>query len=302
VLRVLADRDPGTARFLITGSVSPRLLNVSSESLAGRVAWIEMDGFSLEEVGASARLRLWLRGGLPRSFLSEDDISSIEQRENYLDSLVGRDLRFWGMAEHDPAYIRRLLMLVADASGQNWNHSDAGNVLRVSYKTIQKHVSILQGAFSLRELLPLAKTTESRLRKSPKLVLRDSGIMHALLGLSGQSRLESHMRLGGSWETFCINQLMAMTECRAADASVWNVSGGAEVDLVLELRDGRHGFEIKHTEAPTTTRSVHTAIAELGLRKLFVIYRGDRRFSMHRESPIEAVGIERVVELCQSLR
>lgn len=301
-LRVLADRQPTPARFVITGSVSPRMMSAGSESLAGRVAWIEVDGFNLEEIEPKNWRQLWLRGGLPRSFLAANDMESIEVRENYLDSLIGRDLRFWGMDGHDPAYIRRLLMLIADASGQAWNHSEAGNILRVSYKTIQKHVSILQGAFLIRELLPLMATTQSRLRKSPKLVMRDAGVMHALLRVAEQSRLESHIRLGGSWETFCIQQIMAMTETRPEDAWLWNVQGGAEVDLVLDRTEGRFGFEMKFADAPTTTRSMHTGIQELGLKKLYVVHPGNQRFPMHREAPIEAVGIERLAEVCREMR
>ena len=301
-LRVLADREHCPARFVITGSVSPQLLSAGSESLAGRVAWVRIDGLSLAEVGPEHWRRLWLRGGLPRSFLARDDWQSIEIRENYLDSLIGRDLRFWGMADHDPAYIRRLLMLVSDASGQTWNHSEAGNTLRVSYKTIQKHVSILQGAFLVRELLPMVATTESRLRKKPKLIMRDSGVMHALLRLAEQGRLESHSRLGGSWETFCIQQVMAMTECRAEDAYLWNVQGGAEVDLVLDLPIGRVGFEMKHSDAPSTTRSMHTAIDELGLEKLFVLHPGNGILAMHSQAPIYGVGIEKLEEICIELR
>ncbi len=301
-LRVLADREHCPARFLVTGSVSPRLMNAGSESLAGRVAWIRVDGLSLAEVGADHWRRLWLRGGLPRSFLARDDWQSIEVRENYLDSLIGRDLRFWGMSDHDPVYIRRLLMLVSDASGQTWNHSEAGNTLRVSYKTIQKHVSILQGAFLVRELHPFVATTEGRLRKKPKLIMRDSGVMHALLQLAEQSRLESHSRLGGSWETFCIQQTISMSECNAEDAYLWNVQGGAEVDLVLDLPTGRYGFEMKHSDAPTTTRSMHTAIDTLNLDRLHVIHPGQTIQSMHAQAPILGVGIEKLEEICRELR
>ncbi len=300
-LRVLADRQPGPARFIITGSVAPSLMSAVAESLAGRVHWIEVDGFSLEEVGVEHWQRLWLRGGMPRSFLSRNDFDSIEVRENYLDA-IGRDLRLWGMDGYDPAYIRRLLMLVADASSQSWNHSEAGNTLNVSYKTIQKHVSILQGSYLIRELLPMVATTESRIRKSPKLIMKDAGIMHALLRLAERDRLESHIRLGGSWETFCIQQIMAMSETRSEDAWLWNVAGGAEVDLVIDRPEGRIGFEIKHAEAPTTTRSMHTGIQELGLERLYVIYRGNQRYPMHRESPVEAVGIEVLPQLCRELR
>jgi hypothetical protein len=193
-------------------------------------------------------------------------------------------------------------MLVADASGQAWNHSEAANVLGVSYKTVQRHVSILREAFMLRELLPLAISTQGRVRKSPTLILRDVGLMHALLRLAELARLESHMRLGGSWESFCIQQIMAMSETRPEDAWVWNIQGGAEVDLVIDRPEGRFGFEIKHAEAPSTTRSMHTAISELGLKRLFVVHRGDQRYPMHPQAPIEAVGIERLAELCFELR
>lgn len=301
-LRVLADRQPAPARFIITGSVSPRLMSAASESLAGRVAWIEIGGFSLEEVGPEHWRTLWLRGGMPRSFLAANDFASIEVRENYLDSLIGRDLRFWGMDGHDPAYIRRLLMLIADTSSRSWNHSGAASNLHVSYKTVQKHVSILGGAFLIREMLPFTATVEGRLRKSSKLVMRDSGIMHALLRIAEQSRLDAHIRMGASWETFCIQQIMALTETRSEDAWAWNVHGGAEVDLLLDRTDGRYGFEMKHADAPSTTRSMHTGISDLGLKKLFVVHPGNQRLPLHSQAPIEAVGIERLVEVCHEMR
>ena len=301
-LRVLADRQPSQARFILTGSVSPRLMSAASESLAGRIAWIEIGGFTLEEVGSENWRTLWLRGGMPRSFLAANDFASIEVRENYLDSLIGRDLRFWGMDGHDPAYIRRLLMLVADTSSHSWNHSGAADTLNVSYKTVQKHISILGGAFLLREMLPFTTTIEGRLRKSSKLVMRDSGIMHALLRVAEEQRLQAHTRMGSSWESFCIQQIMAMSETRPEDAWAWNVHGGAEVDLVLDRTEGRIGFEIKHADAPSTTRSMHTGITDLGLKKLFVVHPGNQRFPMHPQSPIEGVGIERLSELCREMR
>ncbi|CAN5344597.1 ATP-binding protein [soil metagenome] len=295
-LRVLADRPEKPARFIVTGSVSPTLLTAVSESLAGRASIIEIGGLDLSEVEPDHWKKLWLRGGHPPSFLAPSDAQAYEWRENYLSLLIGRDLRIWSRSDLKPAQVRKLLEIVADSCGQAWNHSAAANVLDLSYKTIQSYVETLKGAYLIRELQPFETNIRKRIRRSPTLLLRDTGIMHNLLRIRSASHLESHPRRGFSWEAFCTDQIIRLAALREENCFRWSVQGGAEVDLVIELPGRRIGAEFKTSDAPKLTESMRSGRDVLGLNKLFVIFPGDVRFAM--DEKIEAVGISRLPELC----
>lgn len=299
-LRVLADRPEKPARFVVTGSVAPSLLHAISESLAGRAALIEMGGFTLAETGVSGWKDLWLRGGHPPSYLAPVAELSYEWRENYLDLLIGRDLRIWSHSDLSPTQIRKLLELVADSCGQAWNHTAAANVLDISYKTVQNYIETLRGAYLVRELPPFGVNVRKRIRRSPTLFLRDSGILHNLLRISEEGHLESHPRRGNSWEAFCIDQIIRMAEIREGQCYRYSVQGGAEVDLVLDLPGRRLGVEFKSGDAPKMSDSMKAGRDDLGLDTLFVVFPGNVRFSM--DERIEAVGIERLPEMCAGIK
>lgn len=299
-LRVLADRPDKPARFIVTGSVAPSLLHSISESLAGRAAIIEIGGFDLVETGVDHWRTLWLRGGLPHAFLAPSDELSYEWRENYLSLLIGRDLRIWSQSELRPAQVRKLLELIADSCGQAWNHSAAANVLDISYKTVQNFVETLKGAYLIRELPPFEANVRKRIRRSPTLFLRDTGILHNLLRVFEANHLESHPRRGFSWEAFCIDQIIRMAEIREEYCYRYSVQGGAEVDLVIDLPGRRLGAEFKAGDAPKITESMKAGRDDLKLDKLFVVFPGDVRSAM--DDRIEAVGITRLPEVCNEIR
>ena len=299
-LRVLADRPEKPARIVVTGSVAPSLLESISESLAGRAAIIEIGGFYLLETGVRPWDTLWLRGGHPPSFLAPTDELASEWRENYLDLLIGRDLRNWSRSELSPTQIRKLLELVADSNGQAWNHSAAANLVEVNYKTIQSYIETLMGAYLIRELPPFEANVRKRIRQSPTLLFRDTGILHNLLRISEARHLETHPRRGYSWEAFCIDQIIRMAEIRENHCFRYAVQGGAEVDLVLDLPGRRLGVEFKSGEAPKLTKSMISGRDDLSLEKLYVVFPGEVRFPM--DDRIEAIGIERLPELCAEIK
>lgn len=298
-LRVLADRPDSPARFIVTGSVSPSLLESVSESLAGRASIIEIGGFDLEETGPGSWEQLWLRGGHPPSFLGADDEIAYHWRENYLSFLIGKDLRIWSQSDLHPAQVRKLLNLIADSTGQAWNHSAAAKLLGVSYKTVQSYIETLKGAYIVRELPPFGANVRKRIRQSPTLLLRDSGILHSLLRISDGKNLMSHHRKGFSWEAFCSDQVIRLGKVREENCFRYSVQGGAEIDLVIDLPGRRLGFEFKSGDAAPLTPSMKTGRDDLELERLYVISPGDRRRLM--DDRIESVGIERLPELCEEL-
>ena len=221
VLRVLADRARPPARFLLLGSASPELVRVSSESLAGRVAFVDMGGFGLREVGAPAMRRLWLRGGFPLSFLARSDAESGAWRRDFIRTFLGRDVRAFGIDISTRA-IRRLWTMLAHYHGQVWNASEIGRSLGEAHTTIRRHADVLVGALVVRELQPWFENVGKREIKSPKLYVRDPGILHSLLGVESFRALESHPKLGASWEGFVIEQILNLTGARDAYSGARN--------------------------------------------------------------------------------
>lgn len=276
ILRVLADR-PGTpARFLLTGSASPELIRGSSESLAGRAGLVPMSGFTLEEVGQSRRRDLWLRGGFPRSFLASNDAESLRWREDFIQLFLERDLRNFGI-QVPAATLRRFWTMLAHYHGQIWNGAEIGRSLGESHTTVRRHLDILAGAFMVRPLQPWFENVGKRVVKSPKVYIRDSGIVHALLGLTNFPALESHPKIGASWEGFVIEEILASTGDR--HAYFWATHGGAELDLLLIRNGKRYGVEVKYADAPGLTRSMHVAMEDLRLEHLWIVYPGESEYS-----------------------
>ena len=277
VLRVLADRKGNKAKFLILGSASPELLRQSSESLAGRIAFVEMGGFDLSEVGVPELERLWLRGGFPRSFLADDDASSYAWREDFVRTFLERDLPQMGLSL-PPLLLRRFWTMAAHYHGQTWNSSEVAGALGVNDTTARRYLDILAGAYMLRLLPPWFENLGKRQRKAPKVYFRDSGLLHALLGLGAREAVLSHPKAGASWEGFALEQVLRLVPTR--DAYYWAVHGGAELDLMTIHRAKRMGFEFKLSDAPKLTRSMEQSRDDLGLDRLWVIFPGERAYDL----------------------
>ena len=278
VLRVLADRRGAPARFLLLGSASPDLIRGASETLAGRLAFVQLGGFDVNETGPDNTARLWARGGFPRSFLAEDDAGSYAWRQDFIETFLSRDAARFGIAL-PPEGLRRFWTMIAHLHGGPLNAAELGRALSLDQKTASRYVDILCGTFLVRRLPPWFENTGKRLVKAPKIYLRDSGLLHALLGLRTPAEVRSHPRLGASWEGFALEQTVGLFQAER-DAYFWGTHGGAELDLLITRGGVRVGFEFKYTESPATTKSMHVALADLKLKRLFVVYPGQRRFEL----------------------
>jgi predicted AAA+ superfamily ATPase len=277
VLRVLLDRRPVRARFLILGSAAPELLHQTSETLAGRIALIEMSGFNLGEVGENAWRGLWLRGGFPRSFLAPSLQDSLAWREDFIRTFLERDLAEFG-TRIPAAAIRRFWTMVAHGSAGIWNGSAIGNSLDESHTTIRRRLDLLSSALVVRVLQPWFENLSKRQVKSPKVYVRDTGLLHSLLGIGSQAQLNSHPQLGASWEGFVIEQLLM--QVRPREAYYWRTQAGAELDLFLPMGIRRWGVEVKYSDAPKLTPSMQAAMHDLRLHRLLVVYPGQRRYAL----------------------
>lgn len=289
-LRLLADRRPNPARFFILGSASGDLLRQTSESLAGRVERIVIGGFSLQEVGAAGCDELWRRGGFPLSYLAASESDSATWRSNFVQTLLERDLPQWGVRVPSTA-LRRFWTIVAHYHGQAWNAADAARTLDVSEATVRRYLDLLSDAFMVRQLQPWHVNIRKRQVKSPKVYVRDSGVLHTLLGIAAEKDLVSHPKLGFSWEGFVIEQVLRAEP--HDDAFFWATHQGAEIDLIMRRGDRLFGVECKRADAPGMTRSIKTALADLGLERVAVVYPGDRRYPIAEK--VEAVPVSDLV-------
>lgn len=276
-LRVLLDRRPSPARFLVLGSASPELLRQASESLAGRIALVEMGGFTVDEVGASRLDRLWERGGFPRSFLARSGADSVAWRRDFVQTFLERDLPQLGIRVPAPT-MRRLWTMLAHQSGGLWNSSEVGRSLGEAHTTIRRHLDTLAGALVVRVLQPWFENLGKRQVKSPKVYVRDTGLLHLLLGIENRDQLETHPKLGASWEGFVIEQVLAAS--RATDAYFWRTAAGAELDLLLSHKGRRIGIEVKYADAPRFGPSMGIAMQDLRLDRLLVIYPGEKSYDI----------------------
>jgi hypothetical protein len=284
VLRVLADRRDTPARFLILGSASGDLLRQSSESLAGRTERITMGGFSLAELGARDEQRLWLRGGLPPSYLAQTDAGSQTWRSSFIQALLERDFPQWGVRAPAIALLRFWTML-AHYHGQTWNAAEPARALGVSESTARRHLDLLSDALVVRQLPPFHANIGKRQVKSPKIYIRDTGLLHQLLGIGTQKDLLRHPKVGASWEGFVVEQVLLAEP--HDEAFFWSTHQGAEIDLVLRRGDRLFGVECKRTDAPRVTPSIRIATEDVGLTRVAVLYPGARRYPL-------AVGVEAV--------
>jgi hypothetical protein len=274
-LRVLADRETAPARFLVLGSASGDLQRQSSESLAGRVEQLTMSGFNLREVDDAARL--WLRGGLPLSCLARNDADSTAWRQNFIQTLLERDLAQWGVRVPAEA-LRRFWTMLAHYHGQTWNAAEPAQALSVDQKTTRRYLDLLTDAFMIRQLQPYYANIGKRQIKSPKIYVRDSGLLHQLLGIGSDRELLSHPKVGLSWEGFVIEQVIALS--RPDGVYFWATHQGAEIDLVLSHSGRMYGVECKRADAPRMTPSIRNAIEDVGLERVVIIYPGQKRYSI----------------------
>jgi predicted AAA+ superfamily ATPase len=291
VLRVLADRDPLPARFLILGSASPSLLRQSSESLAGRLETVTIGGFSLREVGTTASQRHWLRGGFPLSFLAHDDRDSLAWRKNFVQTFLERDMPQFGIGTPAPTLLRFWTML-AHYHGQIWNAAEPARSLGVNESTTRRYLDLLEGVFMVRQLQPWHENLKKRQVKSPKIYFRDSGLLHQLLGIRTMDDLLCHPKCGASWEGYVIEEIIKLSG--PDEAYFWGTHGGAELDLLL-VKDGhRLGVEVKRMDGPRISPSMRNALEDLKLERLTVIYPGNRRYRLTEE--IEVVPLTELEE------
>ncbi len=297
LLRVLADRRPLPCRFLLLGSASPDLIRNASESLAGRIHFVPMGGFTLDEVGLPALRTLWLRGAFPDAFLAVDERASLKWREDFIQTFLERDMPQLGF-RFPSMTLRRFWTMVAHYHGQTWNGSEIGASLGASHHAVRRYLDALTGAYMLRQLPPWFANIGKRVVKSPKVYLRDSGLLHALLDVDDFSALSGHPKLGASWEGFVIEQILAWAGDR--DAYFWATYSRAELDLLL-VRKGRNwGFEIKYQDAPTLTGSMKAALTALDLERLWVVYPGARRYRLHDR--VECIGLDALPEVREALQ
>jgi len=279
VLRVLVDRPQNPARFLILGSASPELIRNVSETLAGRVEFIELSGFDLHETGPAAWKTLWLRGGFPRSYLATFNDDSLAWREGFIRTFLERDIPQLGISIAATA-MRRFWTMLAHYHGQTWNASELARSMSLSDKTVRSYLDILTGTFVIRQLQPWHENISKRQVKAPKVYVRDSGLLHSLLTISDEHSLLGHPRVGASWEGFALEQVLQSV--KPAAAYFWATHTGAELDLMFLLHGQRYGVEVKFNEAPTFTRSMQTALDDLRLEHLWVIYPGQESYPIHQ--------------------
>jgi uncharacterized protein len=291
VLRVLTDRPSRPATFLVLGSASPELLRQSSESLAGRIHYHEVDGFDLAETGTDSWRTLWIRGGFPRSFVAPTAEESSEWRRDFVRTFLERDIPQLGFAT-DATTLRRFWSMVAHFHGQIWNGSEIARSLAIGATSVARYLDLLTSALVIDQLPPWFENLSKRQVKAPKVYLRDSGMLHSLLGIDDDADLFGHPKVGASWEGFALQQVASILDLRREERFFWATHGGAELDLLVVRGRKRWGVEFKLTAQPAVTRSMTIAIEDLRLRHLFVVHAGTDTFPLAPK--ISAVSLPRI--------
>jgi predicted AAA+ superfamily ATPase len=288
-LRILVDRPENKARFLVLGSASPEIIKNVSETLAGRVEAIELQGFDLGEIDPEQWQTLWVRGCFPRSYLADSDEDSLAWREGFVRTFLERDIPRLGIAVPTPN-MRRFWTMLAHNHGQTWNASAMGRAMGLSDKTVRSYLDVLTGTFMVRQLQPWYTNIGKRQVKSPRIFLRDTGLLHALLDLPNRHSLMAHPQVAASWEGFVLEQVLQAV--KPTQAYFWATHSGAELDLLFFHRGQRYGIAMKLNEAPDATRSMRQAIKDLELRHVWIIYPGQHSYSIDHNLtvyPLQAV-------------
>jgi predicted AAA+ superfamily ATPase len=291
-LRVLVDRPGQKARFIILGSASPEIIRNASETLAGRNEFVDLNGFDLAEVGGTNWDSLWIRGGFPRSYLAENEGDSLTWREGFIRTFLERDIPQLGIQIPATA-MRRFWTMLAHYHAQTWNASELSRAMGVSDKTVRGYLDILTSAFMVRQLQPWYENMSKRQVRSPKVYLRDSGLLHSLLNIDDMNTLLGHPKVGASWEGYVIEQVLHII--RPSEAYFWGIHNSAELDLLFFYKGKRYGIEVKFSEAPEITRSMQTALHDLDLSHLWVVYPGGDAYQV--EKKISVLPLQKVPEL-----
>lgn len=285
VLRVLADRPNKKTKFLILGSASRDLMRQSSESLAGRISYLEMGGFSLDLVGTAKKEKLWIRGAFPRSFLASSEAASYQWRQDFIATFLERDIPQLGF--NIPAKsLGRFWQMLAHYHGQIFNASEIGKSLAVSDHTAQRYLDLLSGTFMVRQLRPWNYNTKKRIIKRPKIYFRDTGILHALFDLPEKKDVLSHPKLGASWEGFALEETIKAIRLKENEVFFWGVHASAEIDLVFQKNGRLYGVEVKYAQAPGFTSSMRMASEELALKHLWVVYPGSEAYALNKNMTV----------------
>ncbi len=283
IIRPLVDRPDNATRFLLLGSASPSLVKGVSESLAGRAGFVDLGGLELPDVGIGNKERLWLQGGFPRSYLAKNEALSFEWRQNFIRTFLERDMPQLGI--RIPAEtLLRFWTMVAHYHGQIWNGAELARSLGVSEKTVRSYLDLLAGAFVIRQLQPWFENLAKRQYKAPKVYIRDSGLLHALLSIEGGLELAGHPKYGASWEGFALEQLLSVVGTR--QTFYWGTHSGAELDLILFLGGKRYGVEFKCSGAPVMTKSLHIALDDLHLERAWIVYPGNESYPVHEKARV----------------
>jgi uncharacterized protein len=284
IIRVIVDNQK--IRFLFLGSASRDLINKTSETLAGRIGYVEMTPFRISEVDNTEKL--WIRGGFPLSYVAKDEESSFLWRQNYIQTFLERDIPKLGISIPS-LQLRRFWLMICHYHGQIFNATELGKSLGISYHTAQRYLGILQGAFMIRVLQPWYENIKKRQVKTPKIYFRDSGIYHALLGLSSQESLEICPKIGASWEGFALEEVIRLYDAGNEECYFWSSHDIGEIDLLIIKNGKRIGFEFKYTSSPKITSSIGKALDILNLNQIRIIYPGDISFAL--SDKVEAVGL-----------
>jgi len=299
VLRFLVDQPNNNRHFLVLGSASPILLSQTSESLAGRIAYVEIHGFSLQEVGEEHEEKLWLRGSFPRAYLASTEASSVRWREEFIRTFLERDLPQLGIKV--PAItMRRFWMMLAHYHGQIWNSAEFARSFGMSDKVVRHYLDILTSTFIVRQLAPWWENISKRQVKAPKIFLADCGLLHTLLGLDNKEELESHPKVGASWEGFAMNTILTQLNVLPEECFFWSTYTGAELDLVIMRGNTRIGFEFKRSSAPKMTKSFTIALQDLNLSHIYVVYVGNEIYPLANQ--ITALGLSNILSTLKPLR
>ncbi len=279
VLRVLVDRSRSPSRFLVLGSASPDLLRQSSETLAGRIVYHQLNGFALDEIGIEKHGRLWLRGGFPRAYLARTNANSHEWLRGFIRTFLERDLPQLGITIRSTT-LQRFWTMLAHYHGQVWNSSEFGRSFGVSDTTVRNYLDLLTSALVIRQLQPWHENISKRQVKAQKIYVADSGVLHALLNLRSKIDLESHPKVGASWEGFLLHQVIRRLKAFPEECYFWATHGGAELDLFVLRGRRRYGFEFKRTTSPHVTPSMRNALSDLKLKRVDVIHAGEDTFPL----------------------
>ena len=290
-LRVFIDQNTDV-KMLILGSASQELIRQSSETLAGRISYLEITPFSIYEI--TDTLQLWLRGGFPRSYLASSDDNSFGWRKSYIQTFLEKDIPAMGF-NVTTQKVRQFWSMLCDYHGNIFNASALGNALDLNYKTVQRYLDILTGTFMVRTLQPWFANISKRQVKSPKIYFRDSGIMHTLLGIKDQHSLSLSSKVGASWEGFAMEEVIRYLNIDRHDCYFWATPSGAEVDLLIKKPEAMHAFEFKYSTKPKVSQSMIASIQSLGLEKMTVIVPGNSSYDLHDQ--VHVVGLDSLTHL-----